>query len=143
MNPALAPDALYAKSQVYIRRGFRAQATGDFEEYQLWGSLALELLGKAALGRVHPALVADPQHYESLFAACGKPVSPDVRTIAAKTLFLRLGHIGKAFDARHQKFCAQMSLRRNSELHSGESPFLGMKPDVLGAGILGSDRRTT
>ena len=127
MNPALQPDALYAKSQVYMRRGLRAQAAEDAEEYQLWASLALELLGKATLAQVHPALIADPQHYESLFAACGKPISPDVKTITAKTLFIRLGHINKAFDVRHQKFCEQMSLRRNSELHSGESPFSGMK----------------
>jgi len=130
MNPALSPEALYAKSQLYIRRGFRAQAAGDFEEYQLWGSLALELLGKATLASFHPALIADPKHYESLFAACGKDISPDVKTIAAKTLFARLGHVEKAFDARRQKFCEQMSLRRNSELHSGESPFSGMKSEL-------------
>jgi hypothetical protein len=88
------------------------------------------LLGKSSLSRVHPALIADPQHYESLFAACGKPLSPDVKTITAKTLFARLAHIEKAFDVRRQTFCEQMSLRRNSELHSGESPFSGMKPEL-------------
>ena len=130
MNPALAPDALYAKSQIYIGRGFRAKGDGEFEEYQLWASLALELLGKAVLASIQPSLVADPQHYESLFAACGRDISPDVKTITAKTLFLRLGHVDKAFDARHQKFCEQVSLRRNAELHSGESPFSGMKPEL-------------
>lgn len=130
MNPSLEPDALYAKSQVYIVRGFRARAAGDFEEYQLWASLSLELLGKAALANVHPALIADPQHYQSLFAACGRRISPDVKTIIAKTLFPRLGHIDKSFDTRRQNFCEQMSLRRNAELHSGESPFSGMKPEL-------------
>jgi hypothetical protein len=89
-NPALERDALYAKSQVYIYRGLRSQADGDIEEYQLWASLALELLGKSALAKVHPALVADPTHYESLFAACGRQLSPDIKTISAKTLFQRL-----------------------------------------------------
>jgi hypothetical protein len=130
MNPALSSDALFAKSQVYVHRAFRAQAESDFEEYQLWASLALELLGKAALARVHPALVADPQHFESLFAACGRPISPDVKTIAAKTLFARIGHLEKSFDSRRQRFCTQMSIRRNAELHSGESPFSGMSPEV-------------
>jgi hypothetical protein len=69
LNPALAPDALYAKSKVYIKRGFRAQQAGEVEEYQLWASLALELLAKAALSAIHPALVADPTHPESLLAA--------------------------------------------------------------------------
>src|SRR5258708_12350557 len=125
-NPALERDALYAKSQVYIHRGFRAHAEKDTEQYQLWASLALELLGKAALAKVHPALVADPGHYQSLFAACGRQLSPDIKTITAKTLFERLGHIEKSFDSRHQRFCEQIALRRNAELHSGESPFSGM-----------------
>lgn len=129
-NPALTRDALYAKSQVYIRRGLRAQAEKDTEEYQLWASLALELLGKAALANVHPALVADPTHYQSLFAACDRQLSPDIKTITAKTLFERLSHLEKSFDSRHQKFCEQMALRRNAELHSGESPFSGMSPEA-------------
>src|SRR5258708_6788971 len=129
-NPALEAGALYAKSQVYIRRGLRAQSDGDTEEYQLWASLALELLGKAALAKVHPALVADPGHYQSLFAACGRQLSPDIKTITAKTLFERLGHIEKSFDSRHQRFCEQIALRRNAELHSGESPFSGMAAEV-------------
>jgi hypothetical protein len=129
-NPALERDALYAKSQVYIRRGLRAQAGKDAEEYQLWASLALELLGKAALANVHPALVADPTHSPSLFAACGRQLLADIRTIAAKTVFERLGHIDKTFDTRHQKFCEQMALRRNAELHSGESPFSGMSAEA-------------
>lgn len=127
--PTLDPSALYAKSKLYIARGLRAQAANDAEEYQLWASLALELLGKAALAGVHPSLIADPQHFQSLFAACGRPLTPDVKTITAKTLFERLGHVEKAFDARHQKFCEQISLRRNSELHSGESPFAGMSSE--------------
>ena len=129
-NPALERDALFAKSQVYIRRGLRAQTDKDTEEYQLWASLALELLGKAALSRVHPALVADPTHTPSLFAACGRQLSADIKTITAKTLFERLGHIEKRFDMRHQKFCEQMALRRNAELHSGESPFSGMSAEA-------------
>lgn len=129
-NPALVPDALYAKSQVYIRRGFRAQLEKDTEEYQLWASLALELLGKAALAKVHPALVADPLHFHSIFAACGRQLSPDIKTITAKTLFERLSHLEKAFDARHRTFCEQMALRRNAELHSGESPFSGMSAEA-------------
>src|ERR1700676_1288848 len=129
-NQALQREALYAKSQVYIGGGLRAQADNDTEEYQLWASLALELLGKAALSKVHPALVADPNHYQSLFAACGRQMSPDIKTITAKTLFERLSHIERAFDSRHQKFCEQMALRRNAELHSGESPFSGMSAET-------------
>ncbi len=129
-NPALFPEALYAKSQIYIGRGLRANQAGNSDEYQLWASLALELLGKAALAKIHPALIADPTHYQSLFAACGRQLSPDLKTISAKTLFQRLGHVSKEFDTRTERFCEQMTLRRNAELHSGETPFAGTPPEA-------------
>jgi len=130
INPALLPEALYSKSQTYISKGLRAKGESDFEEYQLWASMALELLAKSSLSNIHPALVADPTHYQSLFAACGKEISPDIKTITAKTLFLRLSHISKEFDSRVKEFCEQLALRRNSEIHSGESPFSGMKAEA-------------
>jgi hypothetical protein len=130
MNPAFDADALYAKSQLYVKRGFRAKATGDVDEYQLWASLALELLGKSTLASKHPALIANPTHQPSIFSACGIDLLPNVMTISAKTVFERIGHLEKAFDTRRQHFCDQMSLRRNSELHSGESPFSGMNSEV-------------
>lgn len=121
--PTFLPEALYSKSQLYIRRGFRAKQAGDLDEYQLWASLALELLGKAALAKISPALIADPTHQESLFSACGVQIGTDLKTITAKTLFLRLPHITKDFDQQVQKFCEQSALKRNAELHSGELPF--------------------
>jgi hypothetical protein len=130
ISPALHHEALYTKSKVYVSRALRAKAQGDLEEYQLWAAMALELLAKASLAGVHPALVADPSHSESLFAACGVPISPDVKTITAKTLYQRFGHISPKIDLRVQKFCEQLSLRRNSEIHSGESPFAGMNADA-------------
>jgi len=129
-TPALQAEALYAKSQAYIFKGLKAKSQGELEEYQLWASMAMELLAKSSLSQIHPALVADPTHYQSLFAACGISVSPDIKTITAKTLFLRLSHISKSFDSRVKEFCEQLALRRNSEIHSGESPFSGMKADA-------------
>jgi hypothetical protein len=128
--PTFLPEALHAKSLVYIRRAFRAKQAGDVDEYQLWASLALELLGKAALAKISPALIADPSHHESLFAACGVHLGTDFKTISAKTLFLRLPHVSKEFDSQVQKFCEQVALQRNAELHSGESPFLSLLPAV-------------
>ncbi len=129
-SPALNTDSLFSKSILYMNRGLRAKHAGFLDEYQLWASLALELLGKSTLSNIHPALIADPTHYQSLFSACGHPISPDVKTITAKTLFERLSHISKSFDKRIQKFCEQLALRRNSEIHSGESPFSGMPPEL-------------
>ncbi len=77
---ALLPEALYEKSRQYILRGLREKAVGTVDEYQLWASLAIELLGKAALAKVHPALIADPQDVSSLFAACGVGFSVNIKT---------------------------------------------------------------
>jgi len=123
---ALSADALMGKSKVYVGRALAAKATGSMGEYQLWASLALELVGKAALARIHACLVADPQSYISLFAAAGMTVGTDIKTIIAKTLFERLTHVSTRFDKKTQDFCTNMSLKRNAELHSGEAPFEGV-----------------
>lgn len=125
--PALSKEGLLGKSKVYILRAFRSKLAGELDEYQLWASLALELLGKAALASIHPSLVADPMHSVSLFAASGVHVSADTKTIPAKTLYERLRHLSKYFDTNVQNFCDQISLRRNAELHSGEAPFQQMR----------------
>jgi hypothetical protein len=126
ITTALSADALMGKSQAYIGRALAAKAAGSMGEYQLWASLALELVGKAALAKIHPCLVADPQSKVSLFAAAGMSISPDTKTIAATTLFDRLTHVSKRFDEKTKEFCTNMSLKRNAELHSGEAPFEGV-----------------
>jgi hypothetical protein len=126
MATALSADALMGKSQAYITRALAAKAARSMGEYQLWASLALELVGKAALAKIHPCLVADPQSKVSLFAAAGMGISPDIKTIAATTLFDRLTHVSKRFDEKTKEFCTNMSLKRNAELHSGEAPFEGV-----------------
>ena len=42
---ALEPQEILAKSKLYISRALAAKARQDISEYQLWASLALELLG--------------------------------------------------------------------------------------------------
>jgi hypothetical protein len=126
LSPALESDAIFGKSKAYINKAISRKDGGDLDEYQLWASLALELLGKASLSAIHPSLIVDPTHYESLFAASGVNISADIKTITAKTLYERLRHIIPRFDESVKKFCLAISLRRNSELHSGETPFRSM-----------------
>jgi hypothetical protein len=118
--------ALTAESARCRPRALVAKAAGSMGEYQLWASLALELVGKAALALIHPCLVAHPNSKVSLFAAAGMSISPDIKTIAATTLFDRLTHVSKRFDENTKKFCTHMSEKRNAELHSGEAPFDGV-----------------
>jgi hypothetical protein len=130
LQPALSADALVSKAKHYIFKALARKEAEDLEEYQLWASLALELLGKSALAKVHPSLIVDPTHHESLFAASCINVSIDIKTITAKTLYERLRTVIPAFDETVKNFCTQISLRRNAELHSGETPFRTMRLDV-------------
>ena len=121
---------IFNKSKTYILKGLRAKEASDFEEYLLWASLALELLGKSVLANIHPSLIADPQHSASLFAASRVLISADVKTITCNTLFERLAHISYRFDTNVKKFCNSIAQRRNAELHSGELSLKAINLDV-------------
>jgi hypothetical protein len=125
--PAISSEPIFAKSKFYIQRALRRKEANDLDEYQLWASLALELLGKAALASIHPSLIIDPTHYQSLFAATGINISTDIKTIAAHTLFERLRHLAPKFEEPVKLFCNAIAQRRNAELHSGDTPFKTMK----------------
>jgi len=127
---AISDEALHAKSKVYMGRAMTRKTAGDLDEYQLWASLALELLGKAALARQHPCLVVDPLHAPSMFVAAGFNITTDVKTITAKTLFERLTQLVPRFDKVVQKFCMDIAERRNAELHSADLPFKTMRLDA-------------
>jgi hypothetical protein len=46
ITAALSGDALMGKSQAYIGRALAAKAAESVGEYQLWASLALELVSR-------------------------------------------------------------------------------------------------
>jgi hypothetical protein len=126
---AFDANSLWAKSKVFVARGLIARNAGDFDTFHTWAALALELLGKAALASVHPALVADPNSFNSLLVACGRPVTDDTRSIGAKTVYERLKSLSNEFDDRAAKFCMLTANRRNEELHSGNSPTGDLAPE--------------
>ena len=57
MTPLWNSDALWTKGQVYISRALGHE--DDTDEHALYCALALEFVGKAALARVHPALLVE------------------------------------------------------------------------------------
>jgi hypothetical protein len=129
LTAAWSPEALYDKAARYMQ-----QAQGldsDDWDYALWSSLALELLARAALANVHPALLADPDRSGThLVSALGfepivKRFSP--RSIAVTEVFTRLVAMLPEFSTEHEGFGILHTGRRNAELHSGEMGFDGVK----------------
>jgi hypothetical protein len=129
MTAAFDPQALMAKSKVFIERGLLARDAQDAGLFHMWAALALELLGKSALAHIHPVLVADPSRFPYLLAACGRLDTDDVKSIAAKTVYERIQHLSKQYDKRAADFCMLMANRRNEELHSGACTTQDLKLD--------------
>ncbi len=122
-------EMLYHKAERYMQSAARHDRDGW--EYALWSSLALELLARAALANVHPALLADcEKHSASLISALGfepveKKFSP--KSIPVTEVFKRLTALVPGFVAEHESFGVQHTGRRNAELHSGELGFDGLR----------------
>lgn len=89
-------ELLFNKAKLYMQRA-NAEDT-ESPLYPFWASLSLEFLCRAALAKVHPALLADPREARNIFYACGLPIKGLAKSIQAKTVFLRCTEIIKNFD---------------------------------------------
>ncbi|WP_155696983.1 hypothetical protein [Burkholderia stagnalis] len=138
LPPSISPEALMGKSKAFIRKALAAKASGDPADYQLWASLALELLAKASLATIHPSLIVDVQkNPNAVLAAAGIEVSARVATIGADAAYTRLKHTAAPrFNHGVYEACKGMAELRNAHLHSGELPFDGrIAADVWESGF--------
>ena len=123
------PNALFAKALRYVQH--MAELDSDSWEYALWSSLSLEFLARAALANVTPALLADgDKTWSSLYHALGFTPTEEKfapKSIPTSEVFKRLLAILPSFAKEHESFGIQHTGRRNTELHSGEAAFEGIK----------------
>ena len=114
-------QALWQKAKLFADRAFEL----DREEsvFPLWAILAMELLARASLAHVHPALLADQRNGGNLLYAFGYGSESAPKSVPAKTVFSRCSKIVPHFTEREEKRCMALIERRNSELHSGELAF--------------------
>jgi hypothetical protein len=124
------PEALYLKAQRYVQH--MSALDSDDWEYALWSGFSLEFLARAALANVHPALLAEAaeKNWSNLYYALGftpneKNFAP--RSIAISEVFKRLRSILPNFTTEHEDFGIIHTGRRNTELHTGELAFDGIK----------------
>jgi hypothetical protein len=120
-----ASDSLWQKARLYCEHAFEADPNGPL--FPLFASFAIEFLGKAALSKIHPALIADPRDEgKGILYAFGVPTKTP-HTIMAKTVFSRLTQLVDEFSDEDEKACLLMAERRNRELHTGEAAYAGHK----------------
>lgn len=119
-------DAFLAKAIRYAEE-MRAHQHDDWR-FGFWSSLMLELLARASLAHVSPALLADCKDWHNLFFALGqKPKAAKFtpRSIDTKTVLSRLNEVIEGFSSQLKDFCILHLERRNEELHAGSTPFEG------------------
>jgi len=122
VRDACDSDALWLKARLFINHAMDDLEARTFDERALWASLALELLGKAALARVNPLLIALPnEEGNHLLAASGLvPGDGPVMTVQAATVFRRCARAFRPFNASEAIAIAN---NRNAYLHSGAASF--------------------
>jgi len=121
-------EALLSKAQRYAEE--MLSHPRESWQFAFWSSLALELLARAALAKVSPALLADPKDWNNLYFALGnaptaQKFSP--RSIDISVVFAHLQSILPGFTPGMESFGIVHMGRRNEELHSGSTPFDSVK----------------
>lgn len=122
-------EALWSKAQVFLNRAMDPEPGRSFDEQALWASAALELLGKAALARVSPLLIAEPtEEGANILIATGLiEGTAQFTSVSASTVFKRCQKAFRPFSASDaQKFAAA----RNEYLHGSGIGFMTLAAQV-------------
>lgn len=121
-------DALLAKAQRFAEQ--MLSHPKDDWRFALWSTLVLELLGRAALARVNPALLAEAKDWNNVYFSLGfTPTATKFvpKSIDVSSVFSRLQEILPAFTKELEGFAVLHMARRNEELHAGGTPFDSLK----------------
>lgn len=120
-------DSLFSKAQRY----FKVMAEEDHSSwrYSFWSALTLEILVRASIAKISPALVADGNDWNNILYAVGiQPNQPKFTPKSANItdLLKRAESIFSDFTREMLNFSIAHINKRNSELHSGALPFEGI-----------------
>lgn len=108
-------DALWLKSRMFINRAMDSDR--EFEEQAFWASAALELLGKAALARISPTLIAHPDDdgHSILIASGAVDYTGSFSCVQAKAIWSRCARAFRTFNVSEAK---KIAAGRNEYIHS-------------------------
>lgn len=119
-------EALWIKAKLFLNRAMDDDFR-SFDEQALWAALALELLAKAALARVSPLLIAEPNEDGTNLLIASGLVEGDARftSVRAKTLMSRCHKAFKPFDSSE---AMKILNGRNEYLHGAGTGFMAIPP---------------
>lgn len=125
-------EMLLGKAQRYAQE--MLSHSRDDWQFGLDSTFVLEFLARAALSNIGQPLLADAKDWNNLCFAIGlepKAAKFIPKSIDSSTVFSRLRERLPAFTSELEGFSAQHMNRRNDELHSGSTPFDGLKTNWL------------
>lgn len=108
-------EAFWLKSRMFINRAMDDDR--EFEEQAFWASAALELLGKAALVRISPMLIAHPDDdgRSILIASGAVDYAGSFTSVQAKAIWSRCARAFRPFNEVEAK---KIAAGRNEYIHS-------------------------
>jgi hypothetical protein len=117
------------KAKVFLNRAMDPDPVRSFDEQALWASTALELLGKAALARVSPLLIAEPtEEGVNILIATGLiEGNAKFTSVSASTVFKRCQRAFRPFSAADALKFAEA---RNEYLHGPGLGFVALPPEA-------------
>lgn len=117
-------DALFSKAQRYAE--IMLEKDRSSWEFGFWSTLTLEMLIRASLANISPALVADGRDWNNTLYAVG--IAPNQQKFISKSaniseLLKHSENVFSKFTREMLNFSISHINKRNSELHSGALPF--------------------
>ncbi|MCK6685927.1 MAG: hypothetical protein L6R30_26325 [Thermoanaerobaculia bacterium] len=135
VNHPWSVDALLAKAQRYADEMLRHPH--DDWRFGLASTFVLEFVARAALAKVSPTLLADwknSRDWDNVYFALGftpKTSRFIPRSVGVAIVLQRIAAILPAFTEELEGFAIQHMNYRNEELHTGTTPFDGVRPNWL------------
>ncbi len=120
-------DALFSKAQRYVEIMLEKEHA-DWE-FGFWSALSLEILVRASISNISPALIADGKDWNNILYAVGH--DPNQQKFTPKSadisdLLKRAENLFPDFTREMLNFSIAHINKRNSELHTGALPFDGV-----------------
>lgn len=123
------PAALRSKAVLYFERAFTAEGEEEPELFAFWAHLALELLLRAAVAKINPALLAGPRRTNLLYGLGLDPHADPLSLSSAPTAEVVeiCERLIDGFGAAEASICHDALRRRNAELHSAVAAMSDMQ----------------
>ena len=121
--------SLYQKAKYFVRKGLDHE-TPESPEIPLWYILSLELLARATLSRISPALLADPRDRNNILYALGFPGKTVPVSVPAKAVFILCMAVCEKFSKQEYNRCVEWLNWRNEDMHTGRMPFENLKTSI-------------